>query len=208
MSFGNVFRVLLVITIYFRNKSCYSALVLHQIILTFRHLYPNRCFYCGVQMKHGLNQSLPTKNIDHVIPRKRGGNNRASNRVPCCKPCNMSKRSLPLDEFREKFGKPFYYETISDELVKAATDIETRAPQPKNEADPDILGNAIFRKILVFAAQGETNLEIAMRLGTSEQTIKNYWVRIRERLGAINAPHAIYLAYKNGVLEVKDGRLQ
>src|SRR3712207_5583978 len=47
----------------------------------------NRCQYCGA----------PAENIDHVIPRSRGGQHVWENVVAACRPCNSRKedRSVP-----------------------------------------------------------------------------------------------------------------
>ena len=52
-----------------------------------------RCAYCdapgaGVQI-----------NIDHVVPRSRGGSSRVSNLVPACRPCNELKDTRLVEDF-------------------------------------------------------------------------------------------------------------
>ena len=47
------------------------------------------CFYC---------QDFPTT-VDHVVPLIRGGTNHRDNLVPCCRPCNSSKRDKLLNEW-------------------------------------------------------------------------------------------------------------
>lgn len=54
------------------------------------------CFYCGVD---GTGLRLQ---IDHMHPRSRGGSNKLENLIPACAPCNMKKRALTVDEFRER----------------------------------------------------------------------------------------------------------
>jgi len=49
------------------------------------------CAYCGVS-------GVPL-NLDHVIPRARGGSNRPSNLVPACIPCNEDKGAKTAEEF-------------------------------------------------------------------------------------------------------------
>lgn len=49
------------------------------------------CFYCGA---HGVPLQL-----DHVIPRSRGGADTPDNLVACCKPCNTSKGPKTPDEW-------------------------------------------------------------------------------------------------------------
>ena len=50
------------------------------------------CWYCG--------QKVGFKNLtmDHVIPLSRGGRSTKDNLVPCCKECNIKKKSsLPVE---------------------------------------------------------------------------------------------------------------
>ena len=49
------------------------------------------CAYCGVT-------DVPL-NLDHVIPRSRGGSNRVSNLVCACVPCNEEKGPQPVEVF-------------------------------------------------------------------------------------------------------------
>ena len=50
------------------------------------------CIYCGAT---GVRLQL-----DHVIPRSRGGVDTPDNLVACCKPCNTSKGARTPDEWR------------------------------------------------------------------------------------------------------------
>ena len=47
-----------------------------------------RCQYCG----------SPAENIDHVVPRSRGGNHAWDNVVAACRPCNTRKEDRLLSE--------------------------------------------------------------------------------------------------------------
>lgn len=47
------------------------------------------CVYCG----------SPAREFDHVIPVSRGGPDEPSNKVPCCRSCNSSKRRRTPDEW-------------------------------------------------------------------------------------------------------------
>ena len=53
--------------------------------------FGRKCVYCGAE-----NVSL---NIDHVVPKARGGSNRISNLVLSCVNCNQKKDSQPVDVF-------------------------------------------------------------------------------------------------------------
>jgi 5-methylcytosine-specific restriction endonuclease McrA len=53
----------------------------------------HRCAYCGATAKH----------LDHVQPLAKGGADKASNIVPACAPCNLSKGAKTLAEWSETF---------------------------------------------------------------------------------------------------------
>jgi hypothetical protein len=48
-----------------------------------------RCIYCG---RHA-------GCTDHIVPPSKGGSEDVTNRVPCCTPCNASKRNRPVEIF-------------------------------------------------------------------------------------------------------------
>lgn len=50
-----------------------------------------RCTYCDAE-------NVPL-NLDHVVPRARGGSDRSSNLVPACIPCNQAKGATPVEKF-------------------------------------------------------------------------------------------------------------
>lgn len=47
------------------------------------------------------------------------------------------------------------------------------------------------REVLLLAAEGRTDKEIAERLGVTRGTVVTYWRRLRERTGAINRAQAV-----------------
>jgi 5-methylcytosine-specific restriction endonuclease McrA len=53
--------------------------------------FGRHCVYCGAV-------DVPL-NLDHVVPRSRGGSNRVSNLVPACIRCNEAKGNRPVEEF-------------------------------------------------------------------------------------------------------------
>ena len=53
--------------------------------------FGRRCVYCGAE-------NVPL-NIDHVVPKARGGSNRISNLVLSCVNCNQKKDSQPVEVF-------------------------------------------------------------------------------------------------------------
>ena len=56
-----------------------------------------KCVYCGAKATE----------IDHVIPRSKGGTNSVYNLVASCRSCNEKKSNLSLKEFGKKVGKDF-----------------------------------------------------------------------------------------------------
>ena len=56
----------------------------------------HRCQYCGAA----------AENIDHVIPRSRGGLHAWDNVVASCRPCNARKRDHMLEESGMKLRRP------------------------------------------------------------------------------------------------------
>ena len=59
--------------------------------------YDRCCSYCGVT-------DVPL-NIDHIVPRARGGSDRVSNLTLACIPCNQNKGSQPIETFLAKQPK-------------------------------------------------------------------------------------------------------
>ena len=53
-----------------------------------RRLAKGQCHYCRKSF------SPADLTMDHVVPLSRGGRSVKGNVVPCCKPCNTSKRQL------------------------------------------------------------------------------------------------------------------
>ena len=56
-----------------------------------------QCVYCGAKAEE----------IDHVIPRAKGGNNSTYNLVASCRACNEKKSNLSLQDFGKLVGKNF-----------------------------------------------------------------------------------------------------
>ncbi|NVZ11544.1 HNH endonuclease [Allochromatium humboldtianum] len=54
------------------------------------------CAYCGAR-------DVPLE-VEHIVPRSRGGSDRVSNLTLACRPCNERKGSQPIEEFLK--GKP------------------------------------------------------------------------------------------------------
>ena len=56
-----------------------------------------RCSYCGAKATE----------IDHIVPRAKGGTNSTYNLTPTCKSCNEKKSNLSLKDFGKLVGKDF-----------------------------------------------------------------------------------------------------
>ena len=53
--------------------------------------YGRKCAYCGAEAER--------MELDHVVPRSKGGSDRVSNLVPCCHGCNQRKGNRSIEEF-------------------------------------------------------------------------------------------------------------
>ena len=56
-----------------------------------------RCSYCGAKATE----------IDHIVPKSKGGSNSTYNLTPTCRLCNQKKSNLTLEEFGKLVGKDF-----------------------------------------------------------------------------------------------------
>ena len=56
-----------------------------------------RCAYCGAKAQE----------IDHIVPRSKGGTNSVNNLTATCRTCNEKKSNLSLKEFGKLVGKDF-----------------------------------------------------------------------------------------------------
>ena len=77
--------------------------------------FGRKCVYCGAE-----NVSL---NIDHVVPKARGGSNRISNLVLSCVNCNQKKDSQPVEVFLK--NRPEVLDRIKRRLKTPLRDAAT-----------------------------------------------------------------------------------
>ena len=72
-----------------------------------------KCFYCDAEL------DFETLTIDHIIPRSKGGSNRADNMVASCRKCNNKKGSRdPIAFLRQKMDLPQWNNTPFTLLVE------------------------------------------------------------------------------------------
>ena len=74
--------------------------------------FNRKCVYCG---KSGV-----PLNIEHIVPKARGGSNRVSNLAIACVDCNQRKKSKPIEEFLK--GKPELLSRIRRQLKTSLRD--------------------------------------------------------------------------------------
>jgi len=74
-----------------------------------------RCAYCG-------KENIKDLEVEHIIPKTRGGSNRVSNLTIACKGCNLRKGNLTAEEF----GYPFVQEQAKKPLKDVAAVNATR----------------------------------------------------------------------------------
>ena len=75
-----------------------------------------RCAYCGAE-------NVPLQ-LDHIVPRSRGGSNRVSNLTLACQSCNQKKGNLSVEEFAPKRASHIH---AQPSLQGAAAVTSTRA---------------------------------------------------------------------------------
>ena len=73
--------------------------------------WEHRCAYCGAE-------NVPME-VEHIVPRSRGGSDRVSNLALACRNCNQRKGNQPVEEFLSK--KP---EVLKKVLVQAKTPLK------------------------------------------------------------------------------------
>lgn len=71
-----------------------------------------KCAYCG-------KKDVPLQ-VEHIVPKARGGSNRVSNLTLACECCNQKKGSKPIEEFLKK--KPDVLKKIKDQAKKPLKD--------------------------------------------------------------------------------------
>ncbi len=112
--------------------------------------WERRCAYCG-------KTNVPLE-IEHIVPRARGGSHRISNLALACKPCNQAKGTQTAEEF----GHPA---------------VQAQAKQPLTDAAANATRWALYRRLQA------TGLPVEVGTGgrtkwnrTRRQLPKSHWV--------------------------------
>jgi uncharacterized protein (TIGR02646 family) len=66
-----------------------------------------RCAYCGCKL------SATRFDIEHVVPQSRGSSDDLTNLVPACRGCNLQKRTLSLNEYKDYIPRSIIEDLIS-----------------------------------------------------------------------------------------------
>jgi DNA-binding NarL/FixJ family response regulator len=96
---------------------------------------------------------------------------------------------------------------LSSSILKQLVERVLRHPvTPPPVVDSTLQGKITTREheILVLAARGMTNKDIALKLNVSPLTIKNYFVDIFIKLGAHSRTDAVITGLKLGIIGLKD----
>jgi DNA-binding NarL/FixJ family response regulator len=96
---------------------------------------------------------------------------------------------------------------LSSSILKQLVERVLRHPvTPAPVIDATLQGKITSREheILVLAARGMTNKDIAMKLNVSPLTVKNYIVGIFNKLGAHSRTDAVITGLKLGIIGLKD----
>jgi len=89
---------------------------------------------------------------------------------------------------------------VSEEVLKYALRSFTKPVEPR------FVGLVTQKEldILLLAAKGMANKEIARRLGVSEGTVKNHFVELFQKLNVRSRTEAVFVSLKLGILTIED----
>lgn len=83
-----------------------------------------KCWYCGCQLTPHIQSHLsplPTAiNLEHQIPKTKGGTNREENLVYSCQTCNSSKGGSTVEEYRLRLQRKADPEISACNFLKKA----------------------------------------------------------------------------------------
>lgn len=91
---------------------CQGELVGYEIREYMLEKWNRQCFYCGAK-------NVPLQ-IEHIIPKSKGGSNRASNLTLACECCNQKKADQDVEQFLK--GKPKKLHLLKEQAKKPLKD--------------------------------------------------------------------------------------
>ncbi len=77
--------------------------------------YDGRCAYCGKKIEYKDMQ------VDHIVPKLKGGKNEINNYNPACRRCNHYKDTFDIEQFRQML-KTMHERTQKIYINKVAED--------------------------------------------------------------------------------------
>lgn len=92
--------------------------------------------------------------------------------------------------------------SVDYECIKGFSEeifIEANSQTQRSKEKKQVLSNR-EHECLLWTSQGKTSYEIGMILGLSENTINNYLVSACRKLRAVNRPHMVSIAIREGVI--------
>ena len=153
-----------------------------------------RCWYCGKQCNPWYDFT-----IDHMDPRKQGGDNELPNLVPCCKACNSRKNAKTVNEFREylqgkgqhtfwfehaaiSFGEAHEAEIENDDTCESCEEIRNSmynaSSLPLRQNDPGML--TLLGLAYTNAGYASTVHVIAQFTNQSESRVIAHLIRLHQ----------------------------
>lgn len=95
------------------------------------------CWYCGLDLT-SFERGSDCVQVDHVLPKSKGGTNADSNLVLSCRDCNYGKKTKTLEEFRSYFRRKHSAYARAHDLMLAA-EAEADLPSELQTKFSDIL---------------------------------------------------------------------
>ena len=106
----------------FQDSGNYAEFITPQQLINRFSLFNNSCAYCG--SFEGLNIQM-----EHVVPRSKGGAHCMANIVPACHKCNKSKYNYPMEKWYKK--QPFY----TKERFNKIKEVLAQTPYPPKQQE-------------------------------------------------------------------------
>ena len=106
----------------FQDSGNYAEFITPQQLINRFSLFNNSCAYCG--SFEGLNIQM-----EHVVPRSKGGAHCMANIVPACHKCNKSKYNHPMEKWYK--NQPFY----TKERFNKIKEVLAQTPYPPKQQE-------------------------------------------------------------------------